>query len=209
MSLVKTVLIIIWSVGFLKNFEIYNAISNLLITSSTTPLELGSFSITISNIALFFISIWVSIKLSKIIRYFFENEFFPRISLPRGVPAAVSLMMNYTILSLGFLFALSVVGLNIEKFAIVAGALGVGIGFGLQSIVNNFISGLILLFERPIQVGDTISLTNNLFGTVKRIGIRASIVQTFDGAEVIVPNADLISGQLTMMIGYLSVAMYY
>ncbi|MCF6270678.1 MAG: mechanosensitive ion channel [Melioribacteraceae bacterium] len=196
-SLVKVIAIFFWGKMFLMNFEIYDSISELFITIFTTPLELGSFSITTSSIALFFISIWLSTKFSKVTRFFFENEIFARVTLPCGVPAAISLMMNYTILTLGFLFALSVVGFDIEKFAIVAGALGVGIGFGLQSIVNNFISGLILLFERPIQVGDTISLTNNLLGTVKRIGIRASIVQTFDGSEVIVPNADLISGQVT------------
>jgi small-conductance mechanosensitive channel len=196
-GIVKFVAIIFWSITFLINFEIYESISNFVILLFTTPLEAGSFSITVGDISLFFFSIWLSTKFSKIIRFFFETEIFPRVRLPRGVPAAVSLIMNYTILSLGFLFALTVVGFNVEKFAIVAGALGVGIGFGLQNIVNNFISGLILLFERPIQVGDTISLTNNLLGTVRRIGIRASIIQTYDGSEVMVPNADLISGQVT------------
>jgi small-conductance mechanosensitive channel len=196
-GLIKIASIIIWSVVFLNNFEIYDSVLELLTSVLTTPLELGAFSITASNIVLFFVSIWLSTKISKGIRFFFENEFFPRVTLPRGVPAAISLLINYTILTLGFLFALTLLGFNVEKFAIVAGALGVGIGFGLQSIVNNFISGLILLFERPIQVGDTISLTNNLLGTVRRIGIRASVIQTFDGSEVMVPNADLISGQVT------------
>lgn len=197
-SLVKIIAIIFWSRRFLKNFEIYDSISEFLITFFSSPIELGEVSIIPFNFVLFFISIWLSTKISKITRFFFENEIFARVKLPRGVPAAISLMLNYTIITLGFLVALSFLGFNIEKFAIVFGALGVGIGFGLQSIVNNFISGMILLFERPIQVGDTISLSaNNLLGTVKRIGIRASIVATFDGSEVIVPNADLISGQVT------------
>ncbi len=197
-SVVKIVAIYFWSVMFLKSFEIYDSLSEFLVAFFITPIEFGNFSIVPLNILLFFASIWLSIKISKIIRFFFENEFFARVKLPRGVPVAVSLLLNYTIVTLGFLIALTFLGFNIEKFAIVFGALGVGIGFGLQSIVNNFISGLILLFERPIQVGDTISLvTNNLLGTVKRIGIRASIVKTFDGSEVIVPNADLISGQVT------------
>jgi len=197
-SLVKIIAIFFWSKMFLKNFEVYDSVSELIITSFTTPIELGDISIVPFNIVLFFISIWLSLKISKITRFFFENEIFARVKLPRGVPAAMSIMLNYTIITLGFFVALSFLGFKIEKFAIVFGALGVGIGFGLQSIVNNFISGLILLFERPIQVGDTISLpTNNLLGTVKRIGIRASVVATFDGSEVIVPNADLISGQVT------------
>jgi small-conductance mechanosensitive channel len=82
-----------------------------------------------------------------------------------------------------------------EQFALVAGALGVGIGFGLQTIVSNFISGLILIFERPIKIGDTVEV-GTLLGRVRRIGIRSSTVRTFDGAEVIVPNNDLITGQV-------------
>lgn len=197
-SLVKLIAIIFWTSMFLKNFEIFDSISEFFINFFSSPIELGNISIIPFNIVLFLISIWLSTKISKVTRFFFENEIFARVKLPRGVPAAISLILNYTIITLGFLIALSFLGFNIEKFAIVFGALGVGIGFGLQSIVNNFISGLILLFERPIQVGDTISLTaNNLLGTVKRIGIRASIIKTFDGSEVIVPNADLISGQVT------------
>ena len=79
---------------------------------------------------------------------------------------------------------------------VLAGAFGVGIGFGLQSVVNNFVSGLILLFERPIHVGDTIEV-GDLLGEVRRIGIRASIVRTWQGAEIIVPNAQLITEQVT------------
>jgi len=197
-SLVKIIAIFFWGKMFLRNFEVYDSFSEFLVNLFTTPIELGDISIVPFNIVLFFISIWLSLKISKLTRFFFENEIFARVKLPRGVPAAMSIMLNYTIITLGFFIALSFLGFNIEKFAIVFGALGVGIGFGLQSIVNNFISGLILLFERPIQVGDTISLVaNNLLGTVKRIGIRASVVATFDGSEVIVPNADLISGQVT------------
>lgn len=195
-NIAKLAAVLFWVKAFLNHFELYEPISKYFIDFFSTPLEIGVVSISPSSIVLFFISIWISTKFSEVMRFFLENEFFPRVVLPRGVPGAISLIIHYTILTLGFLFALTLLGFNVEKFAIVAGALGVGIGFGLQSIVNNFISGLILLFERPIQVGDIISLTN-LIGNVKRIGIRASVIQTFDGAEVIVPNADLISGQVT------------
>ena len=94
------------------------------------------------------------------------------------------------------MFAFSVASIELSKFAILAGALGVGIGFGLQNIVNNFVSGLILAFERPIQSGDTIQ-TGTLYGQVKRIGFRSSTVRTFEGAEVIVPNANLVSTEVT------------
>jgi potassium efflux system protein len=95
----------------------------------------------------------------------------------------------------GFLFAIAAAGVEMNKLAILLGALGVGIGFGLQNIFNNLVSGIILAFERPIQEGDIIEV-GELWGTVKEIGIRASTVFTFDGAEVIVPNGNLISKEL-------------
>jgi small-conductance mechanosensitive channel len=104
-------------------------------------------------------------------------------------------LVNYTVVGLGLVLAASATGLGSTQLALVFGALGVGIGFGLQNIVNNFVSGLILIFERPIKVGDRIETAAHL-GVVTRIGIRSSTVRTFDGAEVVVPNADLISKEV-------------
>jgi small-conductance mechanosensitive channel len=87
-------------------------------------------------------------------------------------------------------------GLDLQKFTIIAGALGVGIGFGLQNIVNNFVSGLILLFERPVKVGDTINIDDQ-WGTITRIGMRSTVFETLDRSEIIVPNSDLISQKVT------------
>src|SRR5580765_5516001 len=103
---------------------------------------------------------------------------------------ALSSLLNYIILTLGFLLAIGALGIDLTKMTVLAGAFGVGLGFGMQSIVNNFVSGLILLFERPIHVGDIIEV-GDLVGEVSRIGIRASIVRTYLGAEMIVPNAQL------------------
>jgi small-conductance mechanosensitive channel len=100
------------------------------------------------------------------------------------------------ILTLGFLLALGAIGLDLTKVTILAGAFGVGLGFGLQSIVNNFVSGLILLFERPIRVGDIVEV-GDLVGEVSRIGIRASTVRTYQGADIIVPNAQLVTERVT------------
>jgi small-conductance mechanosensitive channel len=105
------------------------------------------------------------------------------------------MLVRYSILAAGFLIAVAAAGIPLSNFAIILGALGVGIGFGLQNVVNNFVSGLILAFERPIQIGDTVEV-GPLLGEVRQIGIRASTVRTFDGAEVIVPNGDLISAQV-------------
>ena len=117
-------------------------------------------------------------------------------TLARGIPESLSTMSRYAILVVGFIFAVAALGFEVGNLALLVSALGVGIGFGMQNMVNNFISGLILLFERPITEGDLVSL-DQLLGSVTRIGIRSSTIRTFDGADVIVPNGDLISNQVT------------
>jgi len=112
------------------------------------------------------------------------------------MPYAVSALSHYCILLLGFLLAISALGVNTDRFALLAGAFGVGIGFGLQNVVNNFVSGLILLTERPVEVGDTVTI-GQTFGLVQRIGIRSSTLRTWQGAEIIVPNAQLVSEEVT------------
>jgi len=107
----------------------------------------------------------------------------------------ISTTAYYAILLFGFFFALGIAGVDVNRFTLLAGAFGVGIGFGLQNIVNNFISGLILLFERPIHPGDTIEV-GGVSGIVKKIGIRSSTISTGDGADAIIPNATLISDKL-------------
>jgi len=116
--------------------------------------------------------------------------------MPKGEPYAISTLTHYTILFVGFLLAVFALGLDVNRFTVLAGAFGVGIGFGLQTMVNNFVSGIILLTEQPVQVGDTIEL-EGVWGEVQRIGIRSSTVRTWQGAEVIVPNAQLVSEQVT------------
>jgi small-conductance mechanosensitive channel len=105
-------------------------------------------------------------------------------------------MVNYAILVLGFFMGIALLGFDLTRLTILVGAFGVGLGFGLQNIINNFVSGLILLFERPIKVGDVIQLAGNE-GVVRRIGIRASILRVPNGSEVIVPNGSLISDTVT------------
>lgn len=135
--------------------------------------------------------------------YFVANTFtfllkkvvLPKLPLQRGLPYAISTITYYVLLMLVALVALSAAGIELNKFTVLTGALGVGLGFGLQNIVNNFVSGLILLFERPIHVGDTVDV-GGLVGMVRRIGARSSTVVTFQGAEVIVPNSNLLSNQV-------------
>jgi small-conductance mechanosensitive channel len=130
------------------------------------------------------------------LRLLLEDELLPRFALKPGVPFAVSALTRYTVAVAGFLFALAAAGLDLTKVTLLAGAIGVGVGLGLQNIVNNFISGLILLVERPIHVGDSVE-TGTANGVVQRIGIRASVIRTGQGADVIVPNGDLLARQVT------------
>ena len=125
-----------------------------------------------------------------------QKDVFTRVRTGRGVPYAMSGLVRYTLIFLGLLVGLSAAGIELSKLTVIVGGLGVGIGFGLQNVVNNFVSGLILLFERPIQVGDSVQLPDT-WGKIKRIGIRVSVIHTFDGAEVIVPNGMLISDKVT------------
>lgn len=114
-----------------------------------------------------------------------------------GARLSIVRLVHYALVLVGFLIALSAMGFELKNVTIIGGALGVGIGFGMQAIVNNFVSGLILLFERPIKVGDVIQLTDGQQGRVTNLGLRATTVQTFDRAEIVVPNGDLISNQVT------------
>ena len=157
--------------------------------------SVGSFNISAGDVLAFVITLWIAILASRFIRFVLNEDVLPRIELPRGVPGAISTVAHYVILGIGFVFAIGAAGINLGQFALLAGAFGVGIGFGLQNVVNNFVSGLVLIFERPIQVGDTIEI-GELLGRVRRIGIRSSTVRTFDGAEVIVPNGNLISADV-------------
>jgi small-conductance mechanosensitive channel len=159
-------------------------------------LERGALKISVEDLLAFVLTLWLAHLLSAFLRFALEEEVYPRIGLARGLSYALSSLLNYGVLTLGVMAGLAVLGLDLTKLTVLAGAFGVGIGFGLQSMVNNFVSGLILLFERPIHVGDTIE-AGDILGNVRRIGIRASTVRTWQGAEIVVPNAQLITERVT------------
>ena len=137
--------------------------------------------------------VWASFLVSRFVRFILDEEVFPHAHLQRGLPYAISNTLHYAILVTGFLVAVAAMGFDMTKFTILAGAFTVGVGFGLQNIFNNFVSGLILLFERPVQIGDMIQLDDTTSGIVERIGIRASVVRSSSGSEIILPNSKLIS----------------
>jgi small-conductance mechanosensitive channel len=158
-------------------------------------MSVGDLTFSPGGVVTFLLVFMVALYLSKLLRFTLEQDVLPRMRLPRGVPYAITATLHYGILFVALMAALAAAGIDLSKFSLLAGALGVGVGFGLQNIVNNFISGLVLLFERPIQTNDVVEV-GTLLGKVKRIGIRSSTVRTLDGAEVIVPNANLISDQV-------------
>jgi|GEM_PF-391684 len=184
-----------WLVSVAKFFNIYKIIQNFVTELFDYSFKLGDIEIVPSNLVILVLVIWFTFQISKFIKMILEDEVLPKLSLPRGVPGTISMLTRYAILVIGFIVAILAAGIEMDSLTIIIGGLGVGIGFGLQNIFNNFISGLILAFERPIKVGDIIQMTD-LFGTVKEIGIRASTVRTMDGAEVIVPNGNLISNEV-------------
>ena len=151
-----------------------------------------SVALVIAATGIFYGSYLISWILQKIL----IDEVLVRSRVEWGVRVSIGRLVHYVLVFLGFVLALLTLGFKFTELTILLSALGVGIGFGLQSIVNNFISGLILLFERPVRVGDIIELGGN-WSEIKRIGLRSTTVQTFDQADVIVPNADLVTNQVT------------
>jgi small-conductance mechanosensitive channel len=162
----------------------------------TATWEVGPFKVSPGNVVLFGVTVWASFFVSRMVRFVLEEEVYARVKLAPGLHYSISKMVNYAILVLGFFTGIFILGFDLTRLTILVGAFGVGLGFGLQNIINNFVSGLILLFERPIKVGDVVQLAGNE-GVVQHIGIRASIVRAANGSEFIVPNGSLISETVT------------
>jgi small-conductance mechanosensitive channel len=192
---VALVAVIAWSHTALTRFGLWQSLRNYAIAIAESGFSIGGLTISTGGLLgaiLILGTVWL---LARLVGFFMREEVLPRLRMRRGAGQSVVTMTNYTIWGIGFVMAASALGLGGTQLTVVIGALGVGIGFGLQNIVNNFVSGLILIFERPINVGDTIQ-TGEHWGRVKHIGIRASTIHSFDGAEIMVPNGDLIAHEV-------------
>ena len=170
-------------------------ITNVEMTLSAN-LIIGSLNISLGQVLVFIVAVWGSFLISRFLRFVLEEDVYHTWHLERGIPQAISTMVHYAVLLLGFFIALATLGVDLTKVTILAGAFTVGVGFGLQTVINNFVCGLILLFERPIKVGDVVQVDADI-GEVRRIGIRACVIRTADGSEVIVPNGTIISNKVT------------
>jgi potassium efflux system protein len=156
---------------------------------------LGPVKLTTLSVLGVVLVIYVGFFFSRVLRGLILVHIFPHTALDSGVQYTISTTLHYVVLILAGLIAVSILGFPLTNLALVAGALGVGIGFGLQNMVNNFLSGLILLFERPIKVGDMLVIDGQ-WGTVKEIRVRSTIFETFDKYVLIIPNSDLVSNKV-------------
>jgi small-conductance mechanosensitive channel len=194
-ALVHLLVLYLWILGSLAEFQLLASVQEWFRAVLDWHWTRGTLSISLGDVFAFVLIIFAAMMISRFVRFLLEEDVYPRTSLDRGVPSTISMLLNYLIIAVGVFIALAAAGIDLSNVALLAGALGVGIGFGRQDLVKNFISGLILVFERPMGVGDLIEI-NTLKGRVQQIGIRSSTVRTFDGAEVIIPNGELLSGQL-------------
>ena len=178
----------------LKAKTAYIRVSSL---ADATLFSVGEAPVTGSDILRFFVILFVAMLLSRGIRHALRRVAGRDFSGTQASLYTVSRLTHYAIVIIALFIALSSIGLDFGNLALVAGALSVGIGFGLQSIVNNFVSGLIILFEHSLRVGDYIELDTGLTGTVKSINVRSTLINTNDNIDIVVPNSEFVTTRLT------------
>jgi small-conductance mechanosensitive channel len=187
---------VLWFLLALSYLTVFPSIGEALSALISIQFSVFSHTITPKSILVVVLAIYVTFLSSRGINAFLTQEVLPRYGVTRGVQESVTRLVHYGILVIGLMVLMKLLGFKFADIAIIGGALGVGIGFGLKEIVNNFVSGLILLFERPVKVGDIIVVGQDM-GEVTALGLRATTVQTFDNAEIVIPNAELITCSVT------------
>ncbi|MFD2035523.1 mechanosensitive ion channel domain-containing protein [Belliella marina] len=185
----------IWVYYFFDNLSLLDIVLEYSHEFLTTQRSLINTTFTFGNILVFFVIVYVSSVLANNVAYFATIKDQQKGSARDKRLGSSILLIRLGVLSVGFVMAVGASGIGFDKIAIVLGALSLGIGFGLQTIVNNLVSGVILAFEKPIQIGDAIEVGGRS-GTVKDVGIRSSKIQAYDGSEIIIPNGDLLSQHL-------------
>jgi len=192
-------MIVGWLIWIIAMLQILGLLDNVLLLGQqliSSEIDVGAARVPLAGIFAGIAVIIATYVVVKIVRLLLDVELLPRMRLKHGISFAISAATRYVIITAGVLLAMAAMGIDLTKVTLLAGALGVGIGLGLQGVINNFVSGLILLAERPISAGDSIQV-GDLQGVVQSIGVRSTTIRTGQGAEVIVPNADLISKGVT------------
>lgn len=195
-KLLKALLLFFLLMALFQLWGIYTSFSQAWERIFDFQFVVGEVTLSLGRILTAAFLLYIVVSGSWFIRAFLEGEVFPRQQLDRGASDAIKKLIHYSLLFVGIMMAISLIGLNLTSFAFLTGAVGIGVGFGLQNIVNNFVSGLMLLFERPFKVGDVVVVDNET-GTVRKIGLRSTLIETFDRSELIVPNSQFISGKVT------------
>jgi potassium efflux system protein len=185
---------VIWTIIFTTNLNVFDSLYTLMTDLLTEKRTIGSFSFTFGGVVLFSGIIWAANFLQKYIAYFFGDTGDDSLDDNKGERSKL-LVTRLILLIGGFLIAVAASGLPIDKITVILGALGVGIGLGLQNIVSNFVSGIILIFDKTIRIGDVVELSDKK-GRVKEIGVRASTLLSDEGAEIIIPNGAILSNNI-------------
>jgi small-conductance mechanosensitive channel len=188
------VALLLWFIMLTSNLNIYHSITNSLVDLLTNPVSVGSISFKLMSVLYFFVIIWFAHIFQQLISFLFgetgaENEDISPVTKKRHSRLLITRLF---VLVGGYMLAIAASGLPIDKITILLGALGIGIGMGLQNVVNNFVSGIILIFDGSLKIGDEIEVSGSA-GKVKEIGLRASTLTTADGADVIIPNGNILS----------------
>ncbi len=183
-----------WFILFMRNFYGFTVFIEPFRDFMETERSLGAYTFSIQSIFNFFLIMFVATMLSKVVSFFASEAQQNAGSGKKGL-GSMLLLVRITIFSIAIFLAFAAAGIAMDKIAIIFSALSVGIGFGLQTLVNNLVSGLIIAFEKPVNVGDAVDL-NGQSGIMKSIGFRSSVISTFDGSDVIIPNGDLLNAHL-------------
>ena len=190
-------LLVGWFVLFARNFYSFRLITDPLARMLVEEHTIGNYSFTVNNLLVFVVIIAVSTFLSKIVSFFASHKpgTIPDKNSPKSKMGSWILLIRITIISGGLFLASAAAGIPLDRITIVLGALGVGIGFGLQELTSSLVSGIIIAFEKPVNVGDIVEVAEQS-GTMKSIGFRSSVITNLDGADVIIPNSTLLSSNL-------------
>jgi len=193
--ILRVVTLVLWVLAFAWSLNLLDVVMEWVSDFLSTQRSLGEFGFTFGSILVFIVVLWFSFTIAGLVNYFFrvgETEAGPG---RRGRSGSGVLLLRLGIIVIGFMLAIAAAGIPTDRLTIILGSLGVGIGFGLQNVVSNLMSGIMLAFEKPMQIGDVIEIGTRI-GTVREIGIRSSKIATYDGAVIIVPNGEFITQQL-------------
>lgn len=185
-----------WLVFAMQEFRVFRPVFEALRDVFTHQVSYGELSLSLGDVAVFVVAVFLAFWIASLVKVLLHEQVLPRMALADGVDHSIAALTYYAMLMLGLLGALSAAGFKLSQLSLLLGALGVGIGLGLQDVVKNFVSGLILMFERPLKPGDVVDIAGTT-GRVHEIGMRATTLRTFDGADVVVPNGALLTEKFT------------